>query len=46
MLEKYTSSKIKSVFYGRAKVIATISIVFISYGLFFYCDYYIINTAS
>jgi hypothetical protein len=36
---KHTSSEIKSVFYGRAKVIAIISIVLIisiSYSLFFY----------
>jgi hypothetical protein len=39
MFEKYSSFKIKSVFYGRAKVIAIVSIVLIisiSYGLFFY----------
>ena len=39
MPEKYSSFKIKSIFYGRAKVIAIISIVLIisiSYGLFFY----------
>jgi hypothetical protein len=38
MPEKYSSFKIKSIFYGRAKVIAIISIVLIisiSYGLFF-----------
>jgi hypothetical protein len=39
MSKKYNSSMIKNVFYGRAKVIAIISIVLIisiSYGLFFY----------
>jgi hypothetical protein len=39
MSKKYSSSKIKSLFYGRAKVIAIISIMLIisiSYGLFFY----------
>jgi signal transduction histidine kinase len=39
MPEKYSSFKIKSIFYGRAKVIAIISIVLIisiSYSLFFY----------
>jgi hypothetical protein len=39
MPKKYSSFKIKSIFYGRAKVIAIISIVLIistSYGLFFY----------
>ena len=38
MPEKYSSFKIKSIFYGRAKVIAFISIVLmisITYGLFF-----------
>ena len=38
-MSKYSSSKIKSLFYGRAKAIAIISIVLIisiSYGLFFY----------
>jgi signal transduction histidine kinase len=39
MSEKYSSFKIKNIFYGRAKVIAFISIVLmisITYGLFFY----------
>jgi signal transduction histidine kinase len=39
MPEKYSSFKIKDIFYGRAKVIAIISIVLIIsifYGLFFY----------
>ena len=39
MLEKYSSFRIKSIFYGRAKVIAIVSIVLIIstfYGLFFY----------
>ncbi len=39
MPEKYSSFKIKSIFYGRAKVIAIVSIVLIIstfYGLFFY----------
>ena len=39
MYKKNSSHKFKSIFYGRAKVIAIISIVLIisiSYGLFFY----------